>query len=102
MKPAGLALAWVGYTLAYFGFCSLRGPGVGLLDLVIPGRTVVIPGNSPTFGQGPVGKIDPATGAVTPNFGQGAPYRLVPVPGQPGQYSQEPITNPNALNGSVA
>lgn len=45
MKPVGIAVAFVGYTLIYFGWCSTRGPGVGLLDLVIPGRPVVIPGS---------------------------------------------------------
>lgn len=43
MKPVGLAFAFIGYTLVYFGWCSVRGPGVGLLDLVVPGRTVVVP-----------------------------------------------------------
>lgn len=43
MKPVGLVLAFAGYTLAYFGWCSLRGPGVGLVDLLIPGRDVTIP-----------------------------------------------------------
>ena len=41
MRPAGIVVAFVGYWLAYFGFESLRGPGVGLLDLLVPGRTVV-------------------------------------------------------------
>lgn len=51
----GLALGvgWLGYTLTYFGFCSLRGAGVGLLDLVIPGRTVVIPGGQTAGAQSP-------------------------------------------------
>ena len=35
---AGIGVLWVGYTLTYFGWESLRGPGVGLLDLVVPGR----------------------------------------------------------------
>lgn len=75
----GLALGvgWVGYTLAYFGWCSTRGAGVGLLDLVIPGRTVIIPGGGATGGtggkffgpgNGPGGStltVDPNTGAIT-------------------------------------
>jgi hypothetical protein len=40
VKPLGLVFAFVGYTLVYFGVESVRGPGVGLLDLVVPGRTV--------------------------------------------------------------
>lgn len=38
MLPIGLAVLLGGYTLTYFGFESLRGPGVGLLDLIVPGR----------------------------------------------------------------
>ena len=85
MKPVALALGWVGYTLAYFGVCSLRGPGVGLFDLVIPGRTVMIPtGNkSPSYftpGGGPGGST------ITPTPGGGT--NIVPGPGvnapQPG------------------
>lgn len=44
----GIGLAFGGYTLIYFGYCSIRGPGVGLLDLLIPGRTVTIPTGTPT------------------------------------------------------
>lgn len=96
----GLALVWVGYTLSYFGVCSIRGPGVGLLDLVIPGRKVVIPagGSGASTGSGfPAGTtISGAdangTSIVTPGDG-GRPYRLVPVGG--GNYSQEPIYGPD-------
>jgi hypothetical protein len=45
MAPVGVAFAFLGYTLLYFGICSLRGPGVGFLDLLVPGREVVIPGS---------------------------------------------------------
>lgn len=38
MMPVGLAITLAGYTLMYFGIESLRGPGVGLLDLIVPGR----------------------------------------------------------------
>lgn len=74
MKPAGVAFVFAGYTLGYFGWCSLRGPGVGLLDLVIPGRTVVLPGvqtspyDTSMFGGGPPGSqipFDP-TSILTP------------------------------------
>ena len=38
MLLVGVVAFWAGYTLTYFGWESLRGPGVGLLDLVVPGR----------------------------------------------------------------
>lgn len=105
----GLGVFWIGYTLSYFGYCSVRGPGVGLFDLIVPGRTVVIPGSSGPGGSGPGGlfgsgkgffgdkgfapgtTISPGpdgTSIVTPPNG-GQPYQLVPVGG--GNYSQEPL-----------
>jgi hypothetical protein len=66
MKPAGILVAFAGYTLAYFGWCSLRGPGVGLVDLVIPGRFdakgLTIPGSSAAAGGAWVGP--PQTGTA--------------------------------------
>jgi len=38
LKPLGLLFGFAGYTLIYFGYESIRGPGVGLLDLIVPGR----------------------------------------------------------------
>jgi hypothetical protein len=34
----GAGVVLVGYWLAYFGWESIQGPGVGLLDLIVPGR----------------------------------------------------------------
>jgi hypothetical protein len=38
VKLLGFAIAWAGYTLMWWGWSSLQGPGVGIMDLVIPGR----------------------------------------------------------------
>lgn len=60
----GLGLSFVGYWLAYFGYCSIKGPGVGLIDLIVPGRTITIPGGNtnPTTPQGlPPGSTLPPT-----------------------------------------
>jgi len=64
----GVATIFVGYWVGFYGWCSLKGPGVGLLDLIVPGRLSghVIPnpagqGQQPTTGQGQ----QPTTG-VTP------------------------------------
>lgn len=33
-----LGVVFVGYTVTYYGFTLLKGPGVGFLDLLIPSR----------------------------------------------------------------
>ncbi len=38
MLLVGVGVVWAGYVLTYFGKLSLDGPGVGLLDLMLPGR----------------------------------------------------------------
>lgn len=38
MKLLGFAVAWAGYVLMWWGWSSIQGPGVGIMDLVIPGR----------------------------------------------------------------
>lgn len=38
MKLLGFGIAWAGYTLIWWGWSSIQGPGVGIMDLVIPGR----------------------------------------------------------------
>lgn len=97
MSPVGLGLTLVGYTLAYFGFCSLRGPGVGLLDLVIPGRTVTIPSASSSAGGAPGSNpFAPGQGAggstliPNPTNPMNPPAAIIPGPGvnspQPGGY----------------
>lgn len=55
----GLGVVFFGYWVSLFGFASLRGPGVGFVDLIVPGRTV----NWPAGGSGADGS-QPAT--ITP------------------------------------
>lgn len=70
-----LAVGWVGYTLVYFGWCSIRGAGVGFLDLVIPGRTFEIP----TGGPG-----TPKPKQSSPAAGGSSGYKTLPLPPGPG------------------
>ena len=83
MKPVGLGLVWLGYTLAYFGYCSLRGPGVGLLDLVIPGRTVVVPstGLAQPAGLGPNTPGGGPGGSTVTTDPSGKVTNVIPGPG---------------------
>ena len=72
MPLLGLGTVWAGYTLIYFGVRSLRGPGVGLLDLVIPGRTVLVPstgGGTPSNSSSSGSALTP--GPNTGGAGQG-------------------------------
>src|SRR4051794_13016513 len=74
-----LGVAWGGYLLTYYGFCMLKGPGIGIADLIIPSR---------------VGKVD----GVIKGWGHGQPSFSAPpfvnTPGvQPGSSFYPP--NPN-------
>lgn len=71
-----LAIGWSGYTLVYFGFCSLRGPGVGILDLIVPGRTVIIPAG----GSGSEPGHEQSSAAAGGDSG----YSTFPLPKGPG------------------
>jgi hypothetical protein len=39
VKLIAFGIAWAGYVLVWFGWETLQGPGVGLMDLIVPGRT---------------------------------------------------------------
>jgi len=88
----GLATLFAGYTLAYFGYCSIKGPGVGFLDLLVPGRTVMIPtsGGSGSSGSGesnPLGLAEKTRtpGTIGPTLGNGAPPAILGVNADNGQ-----------------
>lgn len=34
-----LGVIWIGYAFAWYGFANLKGPGVGVLDVILPART---------------------------------------------------------------
>lgn len=70
----GLGVGFIGYWLAYYGYCSLRGPGVGILDLIVPGRDVTIP-TSAGGDQATISK----PGQYIPGFGSTGPSGLHPV-----------------------
>ena len=70
----GLAITWVGYSLAWYGWTNLQGPGVGILDLIVPGRTPVH-AQEPTTGGGAAGS-GPVPLAPGPPGGAPAPGGL--------------------------
>ena len=92
---AGLVVMFGGYWLAYFGFCSLRGPGVGLLDLIVPGRDVTIPGSDSTTSSSTGGGGAKLPAGTAPKGQSGLP---TPAPGTPGSPGYNP-RNPNNLPG---
>lgn len=89
----GLGLGFVGYWLAYFGYCSIKGPGVGLIDLIVPGRQVTIPSSGgPGPNIGTPGTFLPSQGGGPPIYTGPTGSQFVPIPGSGGQASQEPIS----------
>lgn len=42
MPAVGLALLWLGYSVAYYGVTQIRGNNYGFLDLMLPGRWSVV------------------------------------------------------------
>lgn len=98
MKPLGLAVAFVGYWVAYFGWASLKGPGVGFVDLVVPGREIVIydgsgassSGSGSSTGGGIIAEKGRKPGSIGPPLGNGAPPPILgkdPVSGKPVPYA---------------
>lgn len=64
-----LAVVWAGYAVIWYGWAMIRGPGIGLADLVTPARS---------------GKVD---GWLSSPIGAGAggdPSAPVPAPGGTG------------------
>lgn len=80
-----LAVLWAGYTITWYGYVLTKGPCLGLLDLVLPGRTAKVddcratnhgtvpatPGTADIFGgpkeelaPGPFGRQAPAPGTM--------------------------------------
>ena len=64
----GLGTIFIGWWVGLFGFASLRGPGVGFIDLIVPGRTVNWPASSNSGNGGDV--------ATNPTSGPGSAEAL--------------------------
>lgn len=60
MAGIGIFVAWLGYSLAYFGVDQVRGGNNGLLSLMIPGRYSAQPNDS---GGGAAAPGEPVAGA---------------------------------------
>ena len=73
MKLLGFAIAWAGYTLMWWGWSSLQGPGVGIMDLVVPGR---VPAHN-MAGQTSVGYVPAGT---VPSANPQALAQIPPTP----------------------
>jgi hypothetical protein len=84
MKPVGLLIGFVGYTLMFFGYESIRGPGVGLLDLIVPGR----PFNpyTSTGATSSTGSTGSSAAAATPPSTKGLNLNPKPKQGAPSAY----------------
>lgn len=74
MKLLGFAVAWAGYVLMWWGWSSIQGPGVGIVDLVTPGR---VPAHN-MAGQVNVGPVPKGT-VPSSNPALLAPFPVVPT-----------------------
>jgi hypothetical protein len=74
MKLLGFAIAWAGYTLIWWGWSSIQGPGVGFMDLVTPGRVPTrAPKDQASAAAQTPGLTTGGLPPVTPNLPSGAP-----------------------------
>ena len=67
MAGLGVLVAWVGYSLLYYGLDQIRGGNNGLLSLMIPGKYSNQPSDSP--GLPPAETGGGVVGASLPNLG---------------------------------
>lgn len=75
-----LAVVWGGYTLAFYGWAMLQGPGIGFTDLILPNRVGKVESalSTLTAPSGPLGK-----GGVT-TIDPSNPQDPSNLPGSPG------------------
>lgn len=64
MTLLSIGIVWAGYTVLFYGFTNLKGPGIGFTDLVLPQRV----GKVDSFFKGQFGDFNPGQ---VPNFGGG-------------------------------
>jgi hypothetical protein len=65
MPALGIGVAFLGYTLFYYGVTQVRGENYGFLDLLLPGKfSKIVSGVKPAKdGEKPASSIPPATPA---------------------------------------
>jgi len=79
VKPLGLLVAFAGYTLAWFGWASLKGPGVGIVDILVPGREVTVWGGGSSSSSTSTPGVPLPKGTLPPR-GPVAPPKPKPKP----------------------
>ena len=88
MPLLGFGIAWLGYTVLFYGVTQVQGGNWGLLDLMIPGKfDPSIPRDSGGAGAGgiPQPVVTPLPGGVGAT--QLAPGQSLPTPATGPQYS---------------
>jgi hypothetical protein len=86
LKLLGFAICWAGYALMWWGWSSIQGPGVGIMDLVVPGR---VPAHN-MAGQNTVGPVPQGT-VPSSNPVLLAPFPVVPTNQIGAGFTQAPI-----------
>lgn len=77
----GVGVIFVGYWIGLFGYASLRGPGVGFVDLIVPGRNVQWP-NPPTSSNPDPTRIAGGSGSGITDLSPGNHFPGWVPPGQ--------------------
>jgi hypothetical protein len=79
----GLGIAWLGYSVLYYGITQIQGQNFGLLDLMFPTRWATAAKNPPPMDSGSASSVTaPATAAtaspqVTPAPSTTAPKTIL-------------------------
>lgn len=97
-----LGVLWVGYSFVWYGFTTLKGPGMGLADLVFPSRVDKATAQLKQLASLPVGPgyIQPPGSTTSPPL-QVGPGTIFP-PGSPGNPNIPAAFNPSGGRNNLA
>src|SRR5271165_453734 len=65
MAGLGIAIAWVGYSVLYYGISQIQGGNFGFLDLILPSRWPTASGTPYDNGSTLASAASPASPATT-------------------------------------
>ena len=90
MAGIGVLVAWLGYSLAYFGIDQIRGGNNGLLSLMIPGKYTNQPNDSGVSTPGTPIASSNTVNAGNPGNANPISSTSAPKGAPPGTYGVDP------------